>query len=68
MIVDPAHKMCSAASEIAAIVAQEGFWDLQAPIQVVASEQVNVPYSPALEPLIYPTPGKVVAAIRTVLD
>ncbi|MEE8046020.1 MAG: transketolase C-terminal domain-containing protein [Dehalococcoidia bacterium] len=68
VIVDPAHKVCSAAAEIAAIVAQEGFWDLQAPIQVVASEQVNVPYSPALEPLIYPTPEKVIAAIRTVLD
>ena len=68
VIVDPAHKSCSAASEIAAIVAQEGFWDLQAPIQVVASEQVNVPYSPALEPLIYPTPEKVLAAVKIVLD
>ncbi|HIF72480.1 MAG TPA: alpha-ketoacid dehydrogenase subunit beta [Dehalococcoidia bacterium] len=68
VVVDPAHKSCSAASEIAAIVAQEGFWDLQAPIQVVASEQVNVPYSPALEPLIYPTPDKVLAAVRLVLD
>ena len=68
VVVDPAHKVCSAASEIAATVAQEGFWSLQAPIQVVASEQVNVPYSPALEPLIYPTPEKVVTAVRAVLD
>ena len=68
VIVDPAHKVCSAGSEIAAIVAQDGFWDLQAPIQVVASEQVNVPYSPALEPLIYPTPDKVIKAIRTVFE
>ena len=68
VVVDPAHQMCSAGSQIAASVAQEGFWSLQAPIQVVASEQVNVPYSPALEPLIYPTPEKVVAAVRTVLD
>jgi pyruvate/2-oxoglutarate/acetoin dehydrogenase E1 component len=34
----------------------------------VASEQINVPYSPALEPLIYPTPEKVIAAVRVVLD
>ena len=68
VVVDPAHQMCSAGSQIAANVAQEGFWSLQALIQVVASEQVNVPYSPALEPLIYPTPEKVVAAVRTVLD
>ena len=67
VIVDPAHKVCSAASEIASIVAEEGFWSLQAPIMKVATEQVNVPYSPALEPLIYPTPEKVVTAIRETL-
>lgn len=67
VIADPAHKVCSAASEIASIVAEEGFWSLQAPIMKVATEQVNVPYSPALEPLMYPTPEKVVAAIRTTL-
>ena len=67
VIVDPAHKVCSAASEIASIVAEEGFWSLQAPIMKVATEQVNVPYSPALEPLIYPTPEKVVTAIRKTL-
>ena len=67
VVVDPAHKMCSAASEIAAIVAQEAFWSLEAPIQVVASEQVNVPYSPALEPLVYPTPQKVIDAVRKTL-
>ena len=32
VVADPAHKVCSAASEIASIVSQEGFWDLQAPI------------------------------------
>ena len=67
VVVDPAHKMCSAAAEIAAIVAQEAFWSLEAPIQVVASEQVNVPYSPALEPLVYPTPEKVIEAVRKTL-
>lgn len=64
VIVDPAHKVCSAASEIGSIVAQEGFWSLQAPIMKVASEQVNVPFSPALEPLVYPTPDRVVSAVR----
>ena len=41
-------------SEIASIVAQEGFWSLQAPIQKVASEQVHIPFSPSLEKLVYP--------------
>ena len=67
VVVDPAHKVCSAASEIAATVAQEGFWSLQAPIMTVASEQVNIPYSPALEPLVYPTPSKVIDAVKKTL-
>ena len=67
VVVDPAHKVCSAASEIASIVAQEGFWSLQAPIMKVASEQVNVPFSPALEPLVYPTPERVVEAVHEAL-
>ncbi len=68
VVVDPAHKVCSAASEIASIVAHEGFWSLQAPIIKVASQQVNVPYSPALEPLVYPTPQRVVEAVRETLS
>jgi pyruvate/2-oxoglutarate/acetoin dehydrogenase E1 component len=64
VLVDPAHEVCSAASEISSIVAQEAFWSLQAPIIKVAAAQVNVPYSPALEPLVYPTPERVIDAVR----
>jgi pyruvate dehydrogenase E1 component beta subunit len=68
VVVDPAHKVCSAASEIASIVAQEGFWSLQAPIQKVAAEQVHIPYTPSLEKLVYPTKDKVVAAVKRTLE
>jgi pyruvate/2-oxoglutarate/acetoin dehydrogenase E1 component len=68
IIADPAHKVCSAASEIASIVAQEGFWSLQAPIQKVAAEQVHIPYTPSLESLVYPNPEKIKAAVRTTLE
>ena len=67
VIVDPANKRCSAASEIAASVAEFGFRSLKAPIIRVASLDVHVPFSPALEPLLYPTKEKVVDAIRNVL-
>ena len=50
------------------VVAQEGFWSLQAPIQKVATEQVHVPYTPALEKLMYPTKDKVVAAVKKTLE
>jgi pyruvate dehydrogenase E1 component beta subunit len=68
VIVDPAHKVCSAASEIASIVAEEGFWSLQAPIQKVASEQVHIPYTPALEKLVYPDVEKVIDAVKRTLE
>lgn len=68
VIVDPAHKVCSAASEIASIVAQEGFWSLQAPIQKVAAEQVHIPYTPSLEKLVYPNKDKVVAAVKRTME
>jgi pyruvate dehydrogenase E1 component beta subunit len=68
VIADPAHKVCSAASEIASIVAEEGFWSLQAPIQKVASEQVHIPFSPALEKLVYPDVAKITAAVKRTLE
>ena len=68
VVVDPAHKTCSAASEIAAMVAQEGFWTLQAPVQRVASLQVHFPFSPALEKLVFPNEEKIIAAVRKTLE
>lgn len=68
VVVDPAHKVCSAASEIASIVSEEGFWSLQAPIQKVASEQVHIPFTPSLEPLVYPNPDKIKDAVRKTLE
>ena len=66
--VDMAHKTCSAASEIAAIVAMEGFWSLQAPIQRLGTANVHIPYSPALEPLCYPTAESIAQAARATME
>ena len=68
VVVDMAHKTCSAASEIAAIVAMEGFWSLKAPIQRLATVNVPIPFSTALEPLCYPTVESIAQAVRTTLD
>jgi pyruvate dehydrogenase E1 component beta subunit len=68
VVADPAHRTCSAASEIAAVVAEDGFWNLKAPIQRVTTPPVHVPYSPALEPQMYPTREKIVSAVRRTLE
>ena len=68
VIVDPAHKSCSVASEISAMVAQEGFWTLQAPIQRVASLDCHLPFSPALEKLVIPDEDKIIEAVYATLE
>jgi pyruvate dehydrogenase E1 component beta subunit len=64
VVADPAHKSCSVASEISAMVAQDGFWTLQAPIQRVASLDCHFPFSPALEKLVFPNEEKIADAVR----
>jgi pyruvate/2-oxoglutarate/acetoin dehydrogenase E1 component len=68
VVVDIAHKTCSAASEISAMVSQEGFWDLKAPIMRVATPDVHVPFSPPLEEMMYPTVDKIIAATQATFD
>jgi pyruvate dehydrogenase E1 component beta subunit len=68
VVADPASKVCSAASEIMSVIAEEGFWSLQAPMVKVASKQVHVPYTPALEKLMYPTKDTIKAAIKKSLE
>ena len=68
VVVDPAQKRCSVASEISAMVAQEGFWTLQAPIQRVASLDCHFPFSPALENLVFPNEAKITEGIYAALE
>jgi pyruvate dehydrogenase E1 component beta subunit len=68
VVVDPAHKSCSVASEISAMAAQEGFWSLQAPIQRVASLDCHFPFSPALEKLVFPDEERIAQAIYATLE
>jgi pyruvate dehydrogenase E1 component beta subunit len=62
--VDVAHLTCSAASEIAATVAEQAFWDLKGPIQRVTTPDTHLPFSPGLEKQLYPDKDKVIAAVR----
>lgn len=68
VVADPAHKTCSAASEIAAIVAEEGFWSLKAPIQVIATADVQIPFSPVLEQQVYPSTEKIIEAVHKTMQ
>ncbi len=67
VIADNSHKVGSVASEIAAVVSEEGFESLRKPIQRVATPSVHIPYNQALERQLYPTKERIVAAVRAIL-
>jgi 2-oxoisovalerate dehydrogenase E1 component len=65
-IADPAHRTAGAAAEIAARVAERAFEHLRAPIARVATPDVPIPFSPALERTLYPSAGSIAAALRRI--
>jgi pyruvate dehydrogenase E1 component beta subunit len=67
VVVDPAHEMGSVASEVSAIVAQEGFWSLQAPIVRVTTPHTHIPFSRSLERPLYPNTERIAAAVRATI-
>ena len=66
VIADPAHKTCSAAAEISALVAEEAFESLRAPIVRVTTPDTQIPFSPALEKQLYPNRTTIAEAVRKV--
>ena len=66
IVADPAHRTCSAAAEISAIVAEEAFSSLTAPIVRVTTPDTQIPFSPALEKQLYPNRASIAAAVRRV--
>ncbi|MFI5394122.1 MAG: thiamine pyrophosphate-dependent enzyme [Candidatus Binatia bacterium] len=64
VLVEVANKTNGAAAEIAAIVAEEAFGSLKAPILRVATPDVHIPFSPVMEKPLYPNKDKIVAAVR----
>lgn len=67
VIVDNSHRTGSVASEVAAVIAEEGFGSLKRPIQRVTTPQVHIPYSPALEKSLYPGREAITAAVQSIL-
>ena len=66
VIVDEAYPRCSMATDISALVAQEAFGCLKAPIKMVQPPHTPVPFSPPLEDAFIPSAGKIAAAARDV--
>jgi acetoin:2,6-dichlorophenolindophenol oxidoreductase subunit beta len=64
VIVENAHRVAGAGAEIAAVVSEEAFDSLRAPILRLAAPDVQVPFSPALEEGLYPDSNSIVSAVK----
>jgi len=67
VVVDESHQRWSMAADISAVVAQEAFSALTAPIKLVTAPHVPPPFSGALEKLYIPDAAKIEAAARSIL-
>jgi pyruvate dehydrogenase E1 component beta subunit len=67
VVVDEARTSCSAASEIAALAAEQAFAALRAPVRRVTVPDVAIPYAPHLEKAVLPDEHSVVRAVREVM-
>lgn len=66
VVADPANRTCGAAAEISAIVAEQAFDCLKAPIVRVTTPDTHVPFSPAIEKQLYPNAENIADAVRKV--
>ncbi|MEE8497965.1 MAG: transketolase C-terminal domain-containing protein, partial [Acidimicrobiia bacterium] len=61
--VEENPRLCGWGAEITSIVAEEAFWDLDAPIVRVTTPHIPLPAVAELEDLAIPSSGQVVEAV-----
>ncbi len=64
LIVDEGWKTCSLAAEIMAGLVERAFYDLDAPLARVCTEEVPIPYAKHLEDAALPMPPRIIAAAK----
>lgn len=67
VIVDEDNPRCSAAADIAALVADKGFDTLDAPIKMVTAPHTPVPFSPPMEAFYVPSPERIADVVREIV-
>jgi acetoin:2,6-dichlorophenolindophenol oxidoreductase subunit beta len=67
IVIDEGHQSYGVSAEIAAVIADRAFYNLDAPVKRMGALDVPIPFSPALEDLTVPTPEKVADLARNLL-
>ena len=68
LVVDEPAGPCGFAAEVAAVVARDGFDDLDAPVRRLSGVPAPTPYSPVLESQLVPDVARIVSEIRGLLE
>ena len=67
VIVDEANYTCAAGAQVASLIAQYGYEDLDGPVVRVATPDVPIPFSPSLERAVLPSAERIRDACRELL-
>jgi len=68
VIVDEGWRSGSLSAEIGMRIVEQAFYDLDAPLARVCSAEVPLPYARHLEEATLPSPARIVAAVRGLLN
>jgi pyruvate/2-oxoglutarate/acetoin dehydrogenase E1 component len=66
--VEENPRLCGWGAEVASIVAEELFWDLDGPVVRVTTPHIPLPSADALEDAMLPSPARIVAAAQQLVD
>ena len=68
IVIDEGHEAYGASAELAAVIADGAFWELDAPVKRLAAMNVPVPFSPVLEDQTVPTAELVAETAKTLVQ
>src|SRR6267143_2464891 len=64
IVIDEGYQSYGVTAEIASVISDRAFYQLDAPVKRMGAMDVPIPFSPALEDLTVPTPARVVELAR----
>ncbi len=67
VVLDEANRTCAAGAEVASLIAEHGFEDLDGPVVRLSTPDVPIPFSPPLEQAILPSVDRVKEACNELL-
>jgi 2-oxoisovalerate dehydrogenase E1 component beta subunit len=67
VVVDEANRTCAAGAQVASLIAQYGYGDLDGPVIRVSAPDAPIPFAPALERAALPSAERIRDACRELL-